>query len=202
MIRNAPLFGADQVIFDLEDGVAINQKDSARILVRNALKSLDFGDTEVTVRINALGSPSNNYTTLAFDDCPGIDTENPNITSVSITNQNRKIGEDGTIFINIDADTENNDYTIVSGNVEGFAIHTLVRVGDLQLQASFTVTENNINILATDDVDVISLQVQDNLLWTNCCCLDCPNKTSLNSCYFSLSFTLLTCFHTCTIFGS
>ncbi len=56
MIRNAPLFGADQVIFDLEDGVAVNQKDSARILVRNALKSLDFGDTEVTVRINALGT--------------------------------------------------------------------------------------------------------------------------------------------------
>ncbi len=56
MIRNAPLFGADQVIFDLEDGVAINQKDSARILVRNALKSLNFGETEVTVRINPLGT--------------------------------------------------------------------------------------------------------------------------------------------------
>ena len=56
MIRNAPLFGADQVIFDLEDGVAINQKDSARILVRNALRALDFGDTEVTVRINPYGT--------------------------------------------------------------------------------------------------------------------------------------------------
>ncbi|NHJ40045.1 MAG: hypothetical protein FK731_08430 [Asgard group archaeon] len=54
MIRNAPLFGADQVIFDLEDGVAINQKDTARLLIRNALKQLDFGDTEITVRINGL----------------------------------------------------------------------------------------------------------------------------------------------------
>ena len=54
MIRNSPLFGADQVIFDLEDGVAINQKDAARLLVRNALKELDFIDTEVTVRINGL----------------------------------------------------------------------------------------------------------------------------------------------------
>jgi len=54
MIRNAPLFGADQVIFDLEDGVAVNQKDAARILVRNALQELDFGDTEVTVRINSI----------------------------------------------------------------------------------------------------------------------------------------------------
>ena len=54
MIRNAPLFGADQVIFDLEDGVAVNQKDTARLLVRNALKELDFGETEVTVRVNGL----------------------------------------------------------------------------------------------------------------------------------------------------
>ncbi|NHJ49974.1 MAG: CoA ester lyase [Asgard group archaeon] len=54
MIRNSPLFGADQIIFDLEDGVAVNQKDAARILVRNALKELDFGDTEVTVRINSI----------------------------------------------------------------------------------------------------------------------------------------------------
>ncbi|MGC9779691.1 MAG: HpcH/HpaI aldolase/citrate lyase family protein [Candidatus Heimdallarchaeota archaeon] len=54
MIRNSPLFGADQIIFDLEDGVAVNQKDAARILVRNALKELDFGETEVTVRINSV----------------------------------------------------------------------------------------------------------------------------------------------------
>ena len=54
MIRNSPLFGADQIIFDLEDGVAVNQKDAARALVRNALQELDFGDTEVTVRVNAL----------------------------------------------------------------------------------------------------------------------------------------------------
>ncbi|MBN1328211.1 MAG: HpcH/HpaI aldolase/citrate lyase family protein [Candidatus Heimdallarchaeota archaeon] len=53
MIRNAPLFGADEVIFDLEDGVAVNQKDAARILVRNALKELNFNNTEVTVRINS-----------------------------------------------------------------------------------------------------------------------------------------------------
>ncbi|MEA2071262.1 MAG: aldolase/citrate lyase family protein [Asgard group archaeon] len=57
MIRNAPLFGADSVIFDLEDSVAINQKDAARILVRNALNELDFGNTEVTVRINPIDTP-------------------------------------------------------------------------------------------------------------------------------------------------
>lgn len=56
MIRNAPLFGADQVIFDLEDGVAVNQKDAARLLVRNALKEIDFSGTETTVRINPHGT--------------------------------------------------------------------------------------------------------------------------------------------------
>jgi Secretion system C-terminal sorting domain len=90
-----------------------------------------------------------------------IDANLPNITSVSITAQDRKILEDGEIFINIDADSENADYTIVSGNVEGFAIHTPTRVDNLQLQALFTVTNNNINIEGDDDVNVISLQVQD-----------------------------------------
>jgi citrate lyase subunit beta/citryl-CoA lyase len=52
MIRNAPLFGADSVILDLEDSVAVTQKDSTRILVRNAIDELDFVGVEVTVRIN------------------------------------------------------------------------------------------------------------------------------------------------------
>lgn len=53
MIRSAGLFGADSVILDLEDAVAINQKDAARMLVRNALRELDFNNTEMTVRINS-----------------------------------------------------------------------------------------------------------------------------------------------------
>ncbi len=107
------------------------------------------------------GNPSDNYTALADNECPGIDTENPNITSVSITPQNRKIGEVGTLLIIIDLDTENNDYTLVSGNVEGFDIHTLIRVSDTQLQASFTVTKNDTNILAGNNVEVTSLQLKD-----------------------------------------
>lgn len=56
MIRNAPLFGADQVIFDLEDSVAVNQKNAARLLVRNALREIDFSEIETTVRINPVDS--------------------------------------------------------------------------------------------------------------------------------------------------
>jgi citrate lyase subunit beta/citryl-CoA lyase len=49
---NALLHGADGVILDLEDSVAAQEKDAARLLVRNALRSVDFGDAERMVRIN------------------------------------------------------------------------------------------------------------------------------------------------------
>jgi len=54
MIQNASVFGADSIIFDLEDAVAIDEKDSARQLLKNALDQLDFQDIEVVVRINQL----------------------------------------------------------------------------------------------------------------------------------------------------
>ncbi len=49
---NAFLHGADGLILDLEDSVAAAEKDAARLLVRNALRSLDFGGAERMVRIN------------------------------------------------------------------------------------------------------------------------------------------------------
>ena len=57
MLKDAGLYGADSLMFDLEDAVAISEKDSARFLVYNAIKTLDFGDTEIVVRINALDNP-------------------------------------------------------------------------------------------------------------------------------------------------
>ena len=39
---------------DLEDAVAENQKDVARFSLYHALKTIDYGDTEVVVRINGL----------------------------------------------------------------------------------------------------------------------------------------------------
>ncbi len=54
MLQNADIFGSDSVIFDLEDAVSIREKDSARNLVKHAIKSVDFGETEVVVRVNPL----------------------------------------------------------------------------------------------------------------------------------------------------
>lgn len=56
MLLNADFLGSDSVILDLEDAVAPTEKDSARILVRNAVRSLNF-TREVIVRINPLDSP-------------------------------------------------------------------------------------------------------------------------------------------------
>lgn len=54
MVQNAMIYGADSLIFDLEDSIPLAEKDSARILVRNAIQTLDFDGCEVTVRINSL----------------------------------------------------------------------------------------------------------------------------------------------------
>lgn len=49
---SAHLHQPDGVILDLEDSVAPAEKDAARLLVRNALRTVDFGESERMVRIN------------------------------------------------------------------------------------------------------------------------------------------------------
>jgi citrate lyase subunit beta/citryl-CoA lyase len=51
---NAGLHGPDAIILDLEDSVHHAEKDAARILVRNTLRAVDFGNCERMVRINQL----------------------------------------------------------------------------------------------------------------------------------------------------
>ncbi|MFN8176696.1 MAG: aldolase/citrate lyase family protein [bacterium] len=51
---NAAVHRPDGVILDLEDSVAPSDKPAARVLVRNALRFLDWGDAERMVRINQL----------------------------------------------------------------------------------------------------------------------------------------------------
>src|SRR5208337_207746 len=49
---NAGLHAPDAIILDLEDSVHHAEKDVARLLVRNALRAVDFGTSERMVRIN------------------------------------------------------------------------------------------------------------------------------------------------------
>lgn len=54
MLQNAAIMGADSVILDLEDAVSISEKDGARILVREAIKNIDYIGVEVVVRVNPM----------------------------------------------------------------------------------------------------------------------------------------------------
>lgn len=51
---NAALHAPDAIILDLEDSVHAAEKDTALLLVRNALRAVDFGAAERMVRINQL----------------------------------------------------------------------------------------------------------------------------------------------------
>ncbi|MEO8609494.1 MAG: CoA ester lyase [Chloroflexota bacterium] len=48
--------GADSIIMDLEDGVALNHKPAARATIAAALREINFGRAEKLVRINPVGS--------------------------------------------------------------------------------------------------------------------------------------------------
>jgi len=68
---NAALHGADGVILDLEDSVHPSEKDAARLLVRNALRVIDFLQCERMVRINQLP--------LGLEDLEEIVPESPDL---------------------------------------------------------------------------------------------------------------------------
>jgi len=68
---NAGLHGADAIILDLEDSVHPNEKDAARLLVRNALRAVDFLQCERMVRINQLP--------LGLEDLEEIVPESPDL---------------------------------------------------------------------------------------------------------------------------
>jgi citrate lyase subunit beta/citryl-CoA lyase len=54
LLINGDRLGADMVIFDLEDAVSPDEKDSARILVRNTLRYMGFKGLKTIVRINSV----------------------------------------------------------------------------------------------------------------------------------------------------
>ncbi|MBA1393317.1 citrate lyase subunit beta, partial [Lactobacillus sp. XV13L] len=57
MVKDAGIYGADSIMFDLEDAVSMNEKDAARDLVYEALQTQDYGNAELVVRINGADTP-------------------------------------------------------------------------------------------------------------------------------------------------
>ena len=66
MIKDAHIYGADSIMFDLEDSVSLKEKDTARFLVYNVLKSVDYEGIEKVVRVNGLD------TSFGLDDFKAI----------------------------------------------------------------------------------------------------------------------------------
>lgn len=56
MISNTFIYRPDSIMFDLEDAVALKEKDSARMLVAHALRHPLYQDIECVVRVNPLDS--------------------------------------------------------------------------------------------------------------------------------------------------
>ena len=57
LIKDPYIYKPDSIMLDLEDAVAENQKDAARFSLYHALTTIDYGSTEVIVRINGLDTP-------------------------------------------------------------------------------------------------------------------------------------------------
>lgn len=82
---NAGVHGPDAVILDLEDSVHPDEKDAARLLVRNALRCHDFLGAERMVRINQLP--------LGLDDLDEIVPEAPDVILIPKTETPEQVRE-------------------------------------------------------------------------------------------------------------
>src|SRR5215210_8054717 len=56
-LEKAKTIPADAIIFDLEDAVAPDAKELARVQAREAAGSADYGRRELTIRCNGLDTP-------------------------------------------------------------------------------------------------------------------------------------------------
>jgi citrate lyase subunit beta / citryl-CoA lyase len=105
LMINAGLHSADGIILDLEDSVAPERKDEARILVRNALRSVNFHGAERMVRINQ-GSPGledldavvpQNVNLILIPKCE--DQENVRIADRRIADIRKRTGSANPLFL-------------------------------------------------------------------------------------------------------
>lgn len=103
-MQNAGLHGPDAVILDLEDSVHPGEKDAARLLVRSALRAVDFGTAERMVRINQLP--------LGFEDLEAVVPELPDVILLPKTERPGQVRAAAERIRHILAATELADHTV------------------------------------------------------------------------------------------
>ncbi len=92
MVKDAHIYRADSVMFDLEDSVSVNEKDAARFLIFRALRGIDYENTETVVRINGLNTP------FGADDVQAMVRARPDIIRLPKTESPEDVEEiDGLI---------------------------------------------------------------------------------------------------------
>lgn len=79
MINSADIHGADSLMFDIEDSIPVTEKDTARLMTAEALKSMTFR-SETVVRIN---HPT--QTPYGYDDLDVIVPAKPNLIRIPKT---------------------------------------------------------------------------------------------------------------------
>lgn len=92
MLQSSDILGADGLIIDLEDAVAINEKDAARILVCEYLETFQT-KTDVFVRINPMDTP------FFYKDLEAI--KNLNITGILLPKANNESMEELDKFLTV-----------------------------------------------------------------------------------------------------
>jgi citrate lyase beta subunit len=64
-IEKSTTLAVDCICMDMEDGVAMTRKADARAIVAEAMRELDFGESERCIRINSIGSGLESYDLVA-----------------------------------------------------------------------------------------------------------------------------------------
>jgi len=90
-----------------------------------------------------------------------IDANFPIISSVLLKDKSKKIGDQDTLYITINSDTEFSSYTKVSGTIAGYAISTIQPINSTTINAYFTITARTYEIDSSETVQISNLQLAD-----------------------------------------
>ena len=87
MVKDAHIYRPDTVMFDLEDSVSDREKDAARFLVYQTLRTIDYEGVETAVRINGLDTP------YGKDDIEAMVRARPNIIRIPKTEKAQDVAD-------------------------------------------------------------------------------------------------------------
>ena len=74
LLKDPYIYQPDSLMFDLEDAVAIGEKDAARFVLAQTLKNIDYRNCERIVRINGIDTPfwKEDIRCAVYAGCDGI----------------------------------------------------------------------------------------------------------------------------------